>query len=259
MTPGASEAARPSTPAQFVMVPTEPPPDRGLVATWRIGRFHPFRFGPLAGIRPSAWSFTEIYSVPVVTVGEVRTRLVQVLGEAGLSVRTQSVDYFRPPTDASDWAPDEFVWGERSILVDPVRTWPSNAVVYALYAAALALLIVGFVGAFVYDEARVAIPGLVLGFLIGLGVWMSTSNAWYWSDIVLVGFQRSPVAPAHTKKLAREITGKLSVTTGRLFSQDYRGRGGGFRELREIYDSDRAASVKARLEEALSMRSSRLE
>lgn len=256
MTPRASEATRPATTDSLVQVPTEPPLEQDLAATWRIGRFRPYRIRPLYGIRPLVWSFTETHSVSAATVGDLRAYLVRVLEDAGLSVRTQSVDSLRP-ADSNEWAPNEFVLGEKSIRADRARTRPSNAVVLSLYSTSLALLIVGLVGGIAYGSASLGIPGIFLGFILGLGVWMFTSNAKYWSDFVLVAFQRSLAAPPHTKKISRQTTGKVTVTAGRLFSQDYRGRGGGVRELREIYDSGRAADAKARWEEAISRLSPR--
>lgn len=170
-----------------------------------------------------------------------------VLTSSGYRVRSESVHYYRPSTDPSDWAPDEFVWAEKGIAADRFRTRPQSPTVFALFAIPLILVIVGLLEGLVLANVFGALVTIFFGLFSALLIWMLTRNALYWSDFVVVAFQRSPETPPHTKDLAAQITGKITVTAGRLLSQDYQGRGGGRRFVRELYDSQQLDDVRTKV------------
>lgn len=241
--------SRPSLMDPDLSVPVTPPDPRELRPAARIGREHPYRINP-TGTR-LVWPFTERFSVPTETVGTLRSRITPALERMGFAVRSHGARYYRPSTDPEDWVPDEYVWAERSVMVDRSATPGSNAIVYGLYAGAAALVGFGALSAIFLSSPWLSVIPIFLAILLVPFVWIFSSNVRYWSDFVLLGFQRSPTTPPRTKDAESWISGEVRVSAGRLFSNDVQEHGG-HRRIRELYHSAALDEVLTVVRSALS-------
>jgi hypothetical protein len=187
------------------------------------------------------------------SVGGLGARVESALRNLGFAASHEDVHYFREREGAGSSLSNEFVSGERPILADHRRSSPSDAVVYGLFGGAAVLLLPGVSSAVVLVSALLTFPFLIVGLIVVVESAVFALNGRYWSDFVLVACRRqTATTPARSKDQESLATGAVSVTVGRLYSQDPSGKGG--QKILRLYGSDQMSEVSAGLRELLADR-----